>query len=565
MMPVTATRRMTRRTLITAAAGAVAGGLVRPGGAIGALVARSPLAGAREPVCFQHWVGTLSGPGVTVQLGRNADLAGVQWNAPGGTTPGAAPPGHAAPAGEPEMRFRRGDGSWSRWASAGAHGHGPDGSAPSEKITGDPVWSGGTTAVQLRSGRALSGVCLWLVDVSSGRGARFQALASGEGFASAAALPLAMPVLAAGAGQPPIIARHAWAAGVSPPRVAPGYGDVELAFVHHTDNPNGYTAGEVPAMLRAIYAFHRFVNGWNDIGYNFVLDLFGRIFEARAGGIDEPVVGAHAGGYNIYSSGIAVLGTFSEIPVSVASRQALERLLAWKLSLHGVAAIGKVTVRVDPAGARFSRFPAGAHVRLPHIAGHRDADTTDCPGNVLYGELPSIRRSVRALAGRPAKATLALLSAETAAPVASVPSAGEPSPAASQPGAGQPGEVAPVTPTLTGALQFLDGTPIAGAPVEIQIRQVSERGVVVLEQTLAQVTTAPGGGWSLPIATTPATRAGTWLRALCPGAPGVPAAVSQSLHLPGGVTLAPAATPAPAPAPTPAPVPTPPAAPPPAT
>ena len=71
-----------------------------------------------------------------------------------------------------------------------------------------------------------------------------------------------------------------------------------MAFVHHTENPNGYCRGEVPAMLRAIYVFHRYVNGWNDIGYNFVVDLYGRIFEARAGGIDEPVVGAQAGGYN---------------------------------------------------------------------------------------------------------------------------------------------------------------------------------------------------------------------------------------------------------------------------
>jgi len=560
-MHVTATRRMTRRTLITAAAGAVAGGLVRPGGAIGALAARSPLtaagAGADEPVRFQHWVGTLAGSGVTVQLGRNADLAGVQWTAPTCTTPG-----HTAPAGEPEMRFRRGDGSWSRWVSAGAHGHGPDASAPSDTLTGDPVWSGGTTVVQLRAARALSGVRLWLVDVSEGRGARLQALAFGGPFASAAALPLATPVLAAGAGQPPIIARHAWAAGVSPPRVAPELGDVELAFVHHTDNPNGYTPGEVPAMLRAIYVFHRFVNGWNDIGYNFVLDLFGRIFEARAGGIDDPVVGAHAGGYNIYSTGIAVLGTFSEVPVSFASRQALERLLAWKLSLHGVTAIGRVTVRVDPEGARYSRFPANAHVSLPHIAGHRDADTTDCPGDALYGELPSVRRSVGLLAGRPAKATLALLPAAAAPPAAS-----EPSPAGSEPVAGAPSETAPASPSLTGALSFLDGTPITGAPVEIQVRKVSERGVVVLEQTLALLTTAADGGWSLPVTTTPATREGTSLRALCPGvagvagAPGVPAAVSEPLFLPGGVAL----VPTPAPAPAAAPAPTPPVAAPPAT
>ena len=91
-----------------------------------------------------------------------------------------------------------------------------------------------------------------------------------------------------------------------------------MAFVHHTENPNGYAANEVPAMLRAIYAFHRYVNGWNDIGYNFVVDLYGRIFEARAGGIDEPVVGAQAGGYNLASTGIAVLGSFMATPISIA-------------------------------------------------------------------------------------------------------------------------------------------------------------------------------------------------------------------------------------------------------
>src|SRR5207245_1578814 len=87
------------------------------------------------------------------------------------------------------------------------------------------------------------------------------------------------PWAMASAGQPPIIARHAWAQGRAAPRVAPSYGAVRLAFVHHTDSPNGSTRGEVPAMLRAIYAFHTYVNGWDDIGYNFAIDAFGRIFE----------------------------------------------------------------------------------------------------------------------------------------------------------------------------------------------------------------------------------------------------------------------------------------------
>ena len=295
-----------------------------------------------------------------------------------------------------------------------------------------------------------------------------------------------------------------------------------MAFVHHTENPNGYTPAEVPAMLRAIYAFHRYGNGWNDIGYNFVLDLFGRIFEARAGGVDEPVVGAQAGGYNLVSTGVAVLGSFSEVPISTAARQALERLLAWKLSLHGVSAIGRVAVRVNPAGARYSRFPAGAHVSLEHIAGHRDGDSTDCPGDVLYGELPRIRRSVRQLAGRPARATLAL-------------SAGASAQAA----------------VLTGALTFLDGTPIAGAAIEIQQRSVSKKGEVVLEQTLAQLVTGSSGEWSLPVTitpgVTPAAGAGIWLRALTPGSSSAPAAVSTPLNVAAAASVTPQSAPAPTP------------------
>jgi hypothetical protein len=95
-----------------------------------------------------------------------------------------------------------------------------------------------------------------------------------------------------------------------------------MAFVHHTENPNGYVPAEVPAMLLAIYVFHRYVRGWDDIGYNFVVDLFGRIYEARAGGIDEPVVGAQAGGYNEVSTGIAVLGSFSSVPISAPAPSA---------------------------------------------------------------------------------------------------------------------------------------------------------------------------------------------------------------------------------------------------
>jgi uncharacterized protein with LGFP repeats len=365
---------------------------------------------------------------------------------------------------------------------------------------GEPLWTGGTREMQLRTGQSLSGLRVHMIDVSEGLGAHGVALAAERStlgqLAQAALLPSAEPVLQAGPGQPAIIARRAWARGVAHPRVAPEYGAVELAFVHHTENPNGYLRAEVPAMLRAIFAFHRYVRGWNDIGYNFAIDAYGRVFEGRAGGIDEPVVGAHAGGYNLVSSGVAVLGSFMSRPISRAARHALQRLLAWKLSLHGVPADGQVTVTVNPAGAVYSRFPANARVPLPRIAGHRDGDTTDCPGDALYGELPRIRPTVLRLAPRPVRATLAL----------GLPGAGE----AAQPRASS---------ALTGTLAFIDGAPVPAANVQIQQRSVARRGELVGEQTIAQVQSDGQGRWSLPVSPTPLARGRISLRALYAGAP----------------------------------------------
>ena len=532
-------RGITRRSLLAAGAGSLAGGS-------DASHRRAGRARAvrRRRCSQQRGVGALAAHGLTIDLARNADMVGVQWRAPAGA--------HV------ELRFQLPSGAWSAWVDAGPHGHGPDDPAPSGGlVVGDPVWTGGTRAVQLRATRALSGVRLHLVDVSAGAGARAQATVAGAlGFS--AALALATPVLQAGPGQPPIIARSAWAQGVSHPRVAPQYGTVRMAFVHHTDNPNGYSAGEVPAMLRAIYVFHRYVNGWNDIGYNFAIDAYGRIFEARAGGVDEPVIGAHAGGYNYASSGIAVLGTYSSQPISAAAHAALERLLAWKLALHGVPAQGRVTVRVDPAGAIYSRFPANAPVSLPRIAGHRDADTTDCPGDALYAQLPSSRARVQRLAPSPLRLTLALASAPAPAttpapgePGSTAPSTPPPAPAPSEtaapPTPAGPPPAPAATEALEGVLELLDGTPIAGAAITVQARSVTRRGELVRERTIAQAVTDAQGRWSAPVSSSASSAGGMALRALYAGtnqpgaAPG--AAVSDPLHV-AGTLISPAGSPA---------------------
>jgi hypothetical protein len=487
--------RLTRRSLLAAGAGAL-GALGRVPSALGARGDAADAPGQHTGALFEQPVGLL-GPGVSgVALDRLADLIALQWDGPLRACV--------------ELRFRSSDGAWSPWCAAGAAGHDDASRSATATTVGEPIWTGGTTAIQLRTRHALRGVRLHLIDVSGGAGAARLA-AHTAAPAATAATELAQPVLNAGPGQPPIIARSVWTRGECPPSQAPGYGAVELAFVHHTQSPNGYSAGEVGAMLRAIYVFHRSVRGWHDIGYNFAIDRFGRAFEARAGGIDESVVGAQAGGYNVYSTGIALLGSFMSSPISSPARRTLEALLAWKLSLHGVPVRGSVVVQVDPAGAAFSKYPAGSEVSLPRIAGHRDADSTDCPGDALYRELPGIRARALAQSGNPVQATIALQSAPVPPP------AGGPAPTATEA-------------QLLGTLTLLDGTPLPGETVTVQARSVYSRGQRVLERPLAQVVTNGEGQWTLPAG--PATARRRWVRASFEGSGAYGAAVSEGIRAP---------------------------------
>ena len=165
---------------------------------------------------------------------------------------------------------------------------------------------------------------------------------------------------------------------------------IRLAVVHHTAGANGYTAAQSPSIVRAIELYHVKGNGWNDIGYNFLVDRFGTVFEGRFGGIERNVIGAHAEGFNTGSVGVAVMGEYSSLPVSAKARDSLARLLAWRLDL----------AHVDPASTLSfisggnARFPAGLPVFLRTVSGHRDTGFTDCPGTALYNLLNTIAGEV---------------------------------------------------------------------------------------------------------------------------------------------------------------------------
>ena len=197
---------------------------------------------------------------------------------------------------------------------------------------------------------------------------------------------------AAAAGAPPIVSRAAWHADETirkgNPEIAPA---LRLAVVHHTAGSNTYTREQAPAVVRGIMAYHVQANGWDDIGYNALVDRFGTVYEGRYGGLDENVVGAHAKGFNTGSFGIAVLGDFTTVdPSRPPSTRSCARSRGGSTSAHV-----DPLATLDVVSAGNERFQPGVPVFLRAISGHRDTGLTACPGSRLYAQLPAHRRACR--------------------------------------------------------------------------------------------------------------------------------------------------------------------------
>ncbi|GAA3372188.1 N-acetylmuramoyl-L-alanine amidase [Streptomyces sannanensis] len=196
--------------------------------------------------------------------------------------------------------------------------------------------------------------------------------------------------------RPSIITRKGWGADETLRAQSFVYtNSVKVAFVHHTASGNDYTCAEAPSVLRSIYRYHVVSMGWRDIGYNFVVDKCGNIYEGRAGGVDEPVMGAHTFGFNSNSMGIAVLGTHSSSSPSQETVDAISELTAWKLGLHGGNPEGRASL--TSAGGKYAK---GAVVKFNVISGHKDGYATACPGELLYEQLGKTRTDSARLQGR---------------------------------------------------------------------------------------------------------------------------------------------------------------------
>ena len=392
---------------------------------------------------------------------KRFNLVGLTWS------DGRAEPGVA-------VRTRRDDGEWSAWATLNAHSaDGPDpGAEPRARGASAPSWVGEADWVQYRVSERPRGLRLHFVNVEGTATAADRARSAVRRVASTGAATLASVMRAAGAraaeAQPAIVPRSGWGAADCPPRRAPDLGEVRAAFVHHTVNSNAYTRAEAPSVVLGICRFHRNTNGWDDIGYNFLVDRFGTIYEGRAGGIDQPVVGAQAQGYNAQSTGVANLGTFTSVRQSPEALRAMARLIRWKLPLHGAPTAGTTTL--VSAGGSSNRFPAGRAVALQRVIGHRDTGATSCPGEALYAQLPELRRLVGNLGP---SGTATRLQAQMGVRRRTV----------------RFGQTAPVT----GRLTLSTGPPLAHQPVEVQAL-IGRRW-----RTVARASTRPAGDFDATI------------------------------------------------------------------
>jgi hypothetical protein len=370
-----------------------------------------------------------------------------------------------------QVRVRDAAGRWHPWTRmAGVHAGGGAGS--------EPVWAGGADAYQLRMDARPRGLRARFVNATGTassadrlktaiRRAAHSALATVAGTQARAQAPLPGSRAA-----PAIVPREAWGADQCPPRAAPAYGEVQAGFVHHTVNANAYSPQDSAAIVLSICRYHRNENGWRDIGYNFLVDRYGQIFEGRAGGIDQAVIGAQAQGYNGLSTGVANLGTFSGEAQTEAGIAATAELLAWKMSLHAAPVSGQVTV--TSAGGPSNRYAAGRAVTFERISGHRDADKTSCPGDGLFAQLPQIRARAAELAPQYAFAPPAgAVSLAAADPTLDFPQAAE----------------------LSGQATSIGGGPLSGAPIAVQM--VSGSRYV----TLARATSSADGTWSVALQT----------------------------------------------------------------
>jgi hypothetical protein len=271
-----------------------------------------------------------------------------------------------------ELRTRSAGGEWSPWV---------------ETTNGDPVYAGGAHKLQLRARGWRPSGSLYYVNVSGTADTASSAVTAVRGAINGAFITAASAIVGDAAADPPrpdVVTRTEWGAerssGGCKHRGTPAEGEVKASVVHHTVTTNRYSRSEAKGIVLGICRFHRNGNGWDDIGYNALVDRFGRIYEGRDGGLGQPIVGAHAQGFNSQTTGVASIGDHTNARATSEAKRAFVHFLSWKHAHHGIPAKGKTTL--VSGGGSANRYPAGKRVRKYRIMGHRSVGRTACPGRL---------------------------------------------------------------------------------------------------------------------------------------------------------------------------------------
>lgn len=269
------------------------------------------------------------------------------------------------------VRFHR-NGHWGRWMAVA--GDNPADTAPDRARAGSElIWAGpadGIDAVVTPiSGQAPNDIKLHLIDPGASTPAEQSAASGNE-----AALEYHT--------------RSFWGADESKATWGPEYApEVKAVTVHHTATGNNYKPEDVPAILRSMFQYQAVSNGWGDIGYNLIVDAFGRAWEGRKGGMDRPVIGAHAGGFNTGTAGVALIGNYTSTEPSPEALETMSRFIAYKLGKTGVDPKGEFQLTGGPN----TKFPSKVTITAPRVFPHNFTSATACPGGLLEGQLNTMR------------------------------------------------------------------------------------------------------------------------------------------------------------------------------
>jgi len=341
-----------------------------------------PVASTRQKQVHRRQADTSAAPGRTLlaELPEHSterfSTVGVTWRPTAGSATATV-----------EVRTKPVAGTWTDWVVLENEvGESP---ADAARVGTAPVYVGDSDGVQVRistdeGATTLPGLQLSVIDSPEVKSDANPATSPATAAAQADSLPYLYP-------QPSIVTRAGWGADESWRTIngsdcaTPDIDDtIQGGVVHHTAGSNTYSASQSASIVRGVYAYHVKTQGWCDIGYNFLVDKYGKVFEGRAGGVNLPVHGAHATSWNTNTVGISVMGNYDSATPSSTVLDTVAKVLAWKLEGYYRNAQGRVTLASKNVNVIFT---------------HGDVMSTGCPGTKLQAKLPDIRNRVASKIG----------------------------------------------------------------------------------------------------------------------------------------------------------------------